>query len=173
MEVPAVMKKAVKYVWYILWSNVIFGLTVYLIFTWLAEYSLLCAYLVNLALIAVGLVIDACMQRMLQSKKLIAQMRAERGKERNYRTVRWITDSFVSFKTALYLFYVFILVFSQVIKYDAMLVGANLQAFVGANDYSILFLMALDAVIVQFKKDRKKMKEIAEKLQEELGDCDA
>ena len=50
------IKKIVKYVLYALTSNVIYGLLLFFVFTRLAGYSLLYAYLGNLALIIIGLI---------------------------------------------------------------------------------------------------------------------
>ena len=166
---PNTMRKIGKYSVYFLWSNLIYGLIVYHVFTWLSGRSLLYAYFENLALIIVGLCIDEYMQRALQSEKLVVELKAEKDGEKNARFVRWITDSFISFKTSLYLFYVVILIFSQIIRFDPTLVGENMGAFINANDYSILVLIALDTLIKQFSSDRDRMKVISENLVKALG----
>jgi len=162
------IKKIGKHATYFLWSNVIYGLIVYFTFTWLAKYSPLYAYLGNLTLIVLGLVIDGYTQSALQSKKLVAELREDKNKEKNIRFVNWITDGFISFKTSLYMFYVFILVLSQIIKLYPAFLNENIISFIAANDYSILLLIALDTLIKQFLNDRKKMKIISEKLKKEL-----
>ena len=157
---------------YVLWSNVIYGLIVYHVFILLARHSLLYAYLGNLVLIILGLLIDAYTIKMLQSKKFIQQLKEEKGAEKNYRVVKRIIDNFVSFKTALYMFYVFILIFSQIIVFDPTLVGENISNFILANNYSILFLIAFDMLIKQFSEDKRKMKAISEKFQKSLTEKD-
>ena len=77
-------------------------------------------------------------------------------------------DSFVSFKTVLYMFYIFILIFSQIIDFYPALVGENIGNFISANSYSILLLIALDQVIGQFSKDRERVGKISEKLKKDL-----
>ena len=165
------MRKIGKYFMYFLWSNAIYGLMVYNVFTWLSEHSILLAYFGNLALIIFGLSIDEYMQSALQSDKVIAELKAETGRKNGVRTIHWITDSFVSFKTSLYLFYVIILIISQIIRFDPSLVGENIRTFISANDYSILVLIALDTLIKQFLYDRDRMQTISENLQKALGDA--
>ena len=165
---PNKIRKIIKYLLYILWSNVIYGFIVYYVFTWLGGYSLLCAYLGNLALIIAGLAMDEYLHKFLQSKKLIAELKEEKDSKKNFSFVQWIMNSFVSFKTILYLFYVFILIFSQVIIFHPVSVGDNIKNFISANEYTILFLIALDTLIRQFSSDRKRMKKIAEKLEKSL-----
>ena len=162
------IKQIGRYVSYLLWSNVIYGLIVYHVFIWLARYSLLFAYLGNLALIMLGLLIDEYTIQMLQSQKLVRELMEDKKNEKNYQFVQRIMDSFISFKTALYLFYLFILVFSQMITLHPSLVGENIQNFIKANDYSILFLLALDTLIAHFSKDREKMKKISDTLKKSL-----
>ena len=169
---PSKTKKLGGYLFYLLLSNVIYGLFVYQVFTWLVGYSLLYAYLGNLLLIILGLAWDEYMQRHLQSKKLTIQLKQEKDRELNQRFVRWLMESFISFKTALYLFYVFILIISQFIKFFPELLGENAKIFISANDYSILFLIALDTMSTQFAKDRQRMKIIAKNLEKALAEDD-
>jgi len=164
------IKRIGKHLFYILWSNVLYGLLLYFVFTWLAGYSLLYAYFWNLALIILGLAIDAYLLQMLQSKKIIMQLKEEKDAEKNYRLIQWIMDSFVSFKTILYLFYVVILIVSQVISINPTLVGENISNFIMANNYSILFLIAFDMLLSQFTKDKERMKEISENLKKSLAE---
>ena len=169
---PNTMKKIGEYSVYFLWSNALYGLVVYSVFRWLASYSLLYAYLGNLALIVLGLAMDEYMQRMLQSEKLVAELKKEKDSEKNFRFIHWIMDSFISFKTSLYLFYVLILIVSQIIKFDHALVGENMRVFISANDYSILLLIALDTLIRQFSNDRGRMRSISENLKKALDEAD-
>ena len=162
------IKRICKYLLYFLWSNTIYGLIVYYVFTWLSGYSLSWAYLGNLMLIVFGLTIDEQAIKMLHSKKLVTQLKGEKNIEKNYRLVQSITDSFISFKTTLYLFYVFTLVISQIINFNPELLSEGIRNFINANAYSILFLIALDRLIAQFSNDREKMKEASEKLKKSL-----
>ena len=157
------IKQISKHLIYIIGSNIIYGLIVYCVFKWLSGYSLLYAYLGNIVLIVSGLALDEYSQKMFQSEDLVKQLKEDKNSEKNYRLIQWIMDSFVSFKTILYLFYIFILIISQLIKFDPTLFSENIRNFIGANDYSILFLISLDTLIGQFSNDRERMKKISEK----------
>ena len=146
---------------YVLFSNIIYGLIMYYVYTWLVGYSPLYAYFGNLALIILGLALDEFTLKMLQSEM-------EKDIEKIYRYVQWMINNFVSFKKILYLFYVFILIFSQIIDSNPALVGEGLRNFILANSYSILLLIAVDALIGQFSKDRERMNKISAKLKKSL-----
>ncbi|MDR0326495.1 MAG: hypothetical protein LBI19_10450 [Oscillospiraceae bacterium] len=161
-------KKISKHLLFILYSNVIYGLIIYFSFTWLAGYSLFLAYLGNLALIALGLVWDEFNQRAMYSKKLVSQLKKESDVEKSYRFIQKIVDSFVSFKTSLYLFYIIILIVSKMLDFYPALVGENLSNFILANNYSILFLIALDTLIGQFSRDRERMQKISDHLKQSI-----
>ena len=161
-----------RYAIYILWSNAIYGLIVYSVFTWLSPYSLLLAYGGNLALIFLGLALDEYSLKMLQSKKLVVQVKEEKDSEKNYRLVQQIMDSFVSFKTALYLFYLFILIFSQIINLYPAFANENIRNFIKANDYSVLFLLALDTLTARFTRDRERMKIISETFKKSMSETE-
>ena len=161
-------KRIIKYAGYIILSNTIYGTIVFFSFTLLVGYSLLLAYFVNLMLIILGLLIDEHTLKMYKSEKLISQLKElkqakdEKNFNINFRLIEWVTDSFVSFKTTLYLFYVFMLLFTQVINSYPDLVSEKLGNFIHANEYTILILVAVDMLINQFTKDRKKIKKISE-----------
>ena len=157
-----------KYIAYIFFSNLIYGFILYFVFTWLSGFSQLYAFFGNLALIIMGLAVDEYQQKWMLSNKMITdikQLKNEKDIEKNYRLVRRMIDSFVSFKTVLYIFYVFILIASQIITFNPALVGGNLSNFVLANSYSILPVIAIDMLIKQFSKDRKRMAKASENLE--------
>jgi len=161
--------KLCRHLLYIICTNFIYGVILYNVCTWLAGFSLMHAFLGNLALILMGLALDEQNYKMFQSDYLylqIAQIEKEKDRERNYRIIQWMMDSFVSFKTVLYVFYVFILIVSQVIDFNPALVGEDLGNFIIANRYSILLLIAFDMIIGQFSKDKERMEEIAAKFRE-------
>ena len=167
------MIKIGKHALYILISNVIYGLILYFGFVWLAGYSPIYAYFYNLALIIGGIAIDEYMITMLQSKKIILQLKDMQLKDKkdfeiNYHLIQRLVENYVSFKTVLYLFYVVILIISPIIDSNPALVGAELGNFILANHYSIMFLIAVDMIITQFSKDRERMKEISAKLNTSL-----
>jgi lipopolysaccharide/colanic/teichoic acid biosynthesis glycosyltransferase len=178
------IKKISKYLFFTLITIAIYGLILYLIFTWLIGYSLPLAYLGNLAFMIVILVLDERLIKIFQSeeyaKKFAMRVKKEidkdedknkdkdkekgKKKENNYQLIQRHLDSAVSFKTDLYLFYIFLLVASQIIDFNSALVSENLGNFILANNYSILFLIALDMLVGQYSKDRKRTQRIAENL---------
>ena len=165
------LKQIGRFILYIIWTNLVYGLILYFVCIWLARYSLLYAYLGNLVLIIIGLAIDEYILRFLQSRKLIKELKNEKDFEKNYRAVQLMMDNFVSFKTALYVFYLIILVVSQIIVFNPELVpiGEDLGNFLYITEYSVLLLIALDMLSRQFSKDRARIGKISEKLEKELA----
>ena len=167
---PDRIARIIKSILFILYTNVIYGFILYWVFVWLSGYSLLYAYLGNLALIIIGLVWDEYNQRLLRSEKLINMLKKEKDVEKNFRFLQMIINNFISFKTALYLFYAVILIVSQILSYSPALINTNIVNFIRANDYSILLLVAFDTIIANYIKDKQRMKETAQKLNESLSD---
>ncbi len=157
----AKLKRLCRYTIYAILTNAIYGLILYFLTTWLAGFSLLYAYLGNLALIIWGLMMDEYVYKMYQSKKLVRQIKREKDADTNYRIILWLIDSTVSFKAVLYLFYICIVIAAQIIDFYPSAVSENLGNFVFSIRYSILILMAFDMLIGQFVNDRKRMKKIS------------
>ena len=159
--------KITRYVLYALISNVIYGLIMYYVYKWLVVYSLLYAYLGTLALIIIGLVWDELNHKLflktMQKKEYAVQL------EKDF-IFRLYLDSFISFKTIIYLFYLFVLIVSQIIKFNPELVNENFANYVLSFEYGILFIIAFDMVVGQFLKDRERMKEISAKFKEFLAE---
>jgi hypothetical protein len=156
-----------KYLIYDIFGMAAYGLILYFGFTWLAGFALLYAYLWNFALIIVAVSFDKYFDRMMRSDKTIMLMKDKFGSEK---TVSMLTGGFISFKTLIYLLYMFILIASQIIDFNPDLLSDNLVNFIQANNYSILFLLAFDTLIGQFSKDRERMKKIAEKLKKDSSE---
>lgn len=141
-----------------LFSIMLFGLAVYFTYTWLAGYSPLYALLGNLVLIFLGLVWNKSMVKFYQSKRFMLIMIRLSGSAKEYREVKTPTfDGFVSFKTALYIFYIVIMIVSQIVEFYPMPFSGDLLNFIAANKYSILFLFALDRVIELAAPDRENL----------------
>jgi hypothetical protein len=150
-----------KYVLYISLSNVLFALVVIVTYTVLSRISLFLSAVGNIALIIIWLLLDRRTHKLLDPQLIIDQIKHEKDAEGAFRSYRlFYLDSFVSFKASLYLFYIFILLFSLVLDYYPGLVGAHLSSFLNANRYSIVLLVAFDELIRQFSKDRTTMKAI-------------
>ena len=148
---------------------IVYGLILYFGFALLAGLSLLCAYLWNFVLIILAISFDVYTEKMLKSVKTMMMLKKEYGTEKAY---SMITGGFVSFKTLIYLFYLIILVISQIISFSPALFGENLVNFIAANNYSILFLLAFDTFIGQFSKDREKKKKHLEILKGHFAEND-
>jgi len=164
------ISKLIKTLLYAILTNIVISLIIYFSFTWLSRYSLLYAYLGNLALIVTALALDEIALKMLQSEKHIMDMQKDgdiAGQYHHYQ--KFLFDSFVSFKTVLYLFYVLILIVSQLVDFYPALMNESLKSFVFANRYSILILIAIDQLIGQFSKDRERIERLSAKLKKDLG----
>jgi len=162
------LKRIGSYFLYILYSNALYGLILWYTCTWLAGYSLVYAYLGNLALIILGLLLDELTLRMYRSERTARDIKKEKNPEKALRALSWLTDSFVSFKASLYLFYLLLLIISQIIEFNPTLAGENLSNFILATKYSILLLVAYDLLLEQFSKDRKRMRELSAKFKKYL-----
>ena len=159
-----------RYLLYALITNIIYGFILYYVCTWLAGYSLLYAYLGNLALIVMGLAMDEYTLKIYRSKKLVEQIKNEKDKEMNYRLVLWAMESFVSFKTVLYVFYILIMILAQVADFYPALMSGSLGNFILTTQYSIVLLVAFDMLAGQFSKDRKRMKKISTEFVERFAE---
>ena len=156
--------RAVKYIFTTLLANAIFGVILYFGFIWLSGFSLLLAYLWNILLIVLILYMDEQTLKSMESEKFIQKVKKEKDPGKVVYHIDKTMKNCGSFKTDLYMFYIFILVISQLIELDPSLLGENLRYFIGANSYSILLLIAFDTFVNQFKKDRVVMDGIAAKL---------
>ena len=153
-----------KYFIYDIFGMIAYGLILYFGFTWLSGFSLLCAYLWNLALIILAVSFDGYAVKMMQSDAVIKKYKEKYGLEKAHLMV---SGGFISFKTLIYSFYLFIFISSRVIDFSPALVNKNLADFVLSNNHSILFLLAFDTLIGQFSKDRERTKGILSRLDTE------
>ena len=154
--------RGMKYASFVVLSTFVYGVVMYFVYTWLAGFSLLLGYLGNLALIIIALVWDELnfksYDKMVQSKEALAALKGSRF-------FRYILDSFISFRAALYLFYVVIMIFSQVLGSYPALASGGFASFISANEYSILLLIGVDLFSGQFVKDRKRAAAVLEKFE--------
>jgi len=162
------IKKITKHLLYAIASNVLYGFAVYYIYVSLVGQSLLYVYVVNLALIVLFLALDEGTLKMWESKKIVMQLKKEKDIKKSYRYIQLYFDAFVSFKTILYLFYIFVLIAAQIIDFYPAATNENLMNFVYANNYSILLLVAADQLAGQFSKDRGRIKKISAKIKKDL-----
>ncbi|MDR3069849.1 MAG: hypothetical protein LBU38_02405 [Propionibacteriaceae bacterium] len=154
-----------KYLLAELLGTVIYGVVIYFVFTWLAGYSLLYAYFGNLALIVLLIASEEYLLRALESEAIFKRLSERETEEAAYRSLQKSIENNISFKTILYLFYVFILIFSKILETNPGLVGEDLSSFILSNNYSILLLIALDRLIGQFSNERERMNKLSAKLE--------
>ena len=161
------LKQLGKYVGYVLFGGVLWGLAMYFIHTWIAGHSLLIAYLVNLVLIVMALISDELTFKVIETS-LKSEEYHETLKKSGF--IRFFLDAFISFKAILYLFYIVIMVFSQVIGYYPSLVPESLVDFIAANEYSILILIAVDLFSGQLQKDKQRRTGLFERFKLIVGE---
>lgn len=149
-----------------LFSIVIYGLVMYIMFSWLAEYSLLYAYLGNIALIIFVLLIDDYTLKAMQSKRLRVRGRTEEEKKKYVQSIQSSMGFATSFKTDLYVLSVLFLIIAKTIEIEPSLAGARLSEFFFANNYIIVFIIAFDQLVGQFSANRERTKMVVEKLRE-------
>lgn len=163
-------KKIGKYLVVTFLANIVFGVILYYGFTFLGSYSQLYAYLWNFVVIVIVLASDELTLKSFESEKVIAKIKKDKNPQKVYQSLERSLNNLGSFKGDLYLFYIFILVFSQIIELHPGLVGDNLGHFISANSYSILLLIAFDTLIMQYTKDRERMKQMLKKLKKAIDD---
>lgn len=155
---------------FIVFSNAIYGVILFSLTTWLLGFSLVYAYLGNLLLIIAGLVLDRFSLSTMEPKRLAEDLRKIENEGAGSRVVWFLLTSFVSFKAILYLFYMIILVVTQVAAFNPGLVSESVASFLLINQYSLVLLIALDGFSTHFSKDRKKMAETTAELKEYLSE---
>jgi len=157
------IKQALGHIIYVLFSNTIYGLILYFVYVWFSGYSLLLAFFGNFALIIAGLAVDESTIKYFESEKTVKYFERTKLSRSDRYFLRHYTSSFVSFRTALYVFYIFILVLSQVLEFNPDMLGEKMRSFILSNSYSILLLIAADMLLAQFSKDKERMKKIGAK----------
>lgn len=155
------IKQTMTYVIYILISNFIYGVILYFLITYSLMHSKLTAYLVNLGFIIICLLLDIFTKKQLANTKKLAikieSLKNEKDQIRNRQYIRWVLKNYVSFKTSLFFFYIFILLFSQILNFEPTLANAKIRDFIHIIDYSVIILLAFKDFGEEFFKDRKVM----------------
>ena len=141
-------KKAIKFFWAVWFAFGHFWLTV-VVFNNLAGRSMLAATVTNFALIIVFLVED----RLGEYFAAKQQMKDPNKKQNVFMRILKSYLNSVSFKTALYLFYIFILVCSAIDNVEPGLFSEGFSLYLLTVEYGILVLVAADTFLNQFFKD--------------------
>ena len=161
---PYSKKPVVSYLLYTLYAVIMavsYGLLTYFgIFARGAEGFALRTYIWNLVLITLVLLIDRLYLRKLK-------MNAEKRRAVNKKSK---VLHFVSFKASLYLFYMFALTASRLmllLDFESLPRETEMlyyfRNYLLSIEYGLILLVAADKFIDQFIKDKKQMRELAEK----------
>lgn len=167
------IRKIGGYAFYIIISNTLYGMILFFTVTFLLQYSELYAYIANLTFIILGLLLDRFLvYKSYQPKKLaekIKSLKKVEDRNLNDHIVRWHLTYFVSFKTSLFFFYIFILLFSQLIKFNPELVSLQMGGFINSIDYSVIILLAFKDFSEEFANDRNRMKPILDEYEHQMS----
>jgi len=155
-----------KYLLYALFATALYGfVTYYFIYKQFAEFSLLSAYIINMIVIILSLALDSIIHGALQSKKFEIT-------KKNYRFARYLyMDSYISVRTTVYLFYIFVLVASQILSFSPTPVNEDIGNFIITVEYGILFVIAFDTLIGAIFKDMERIKSVSAKFEKFLSGC--
>ena len=144
-------KQAHRFLWAIWFAVGHYALSVF-VFNSTSEQGLLAATIWNFALIIFFLISEKV--EFYFAKKLKAKYEiSEKKPNILIRILIKYLGGDVSFKTALYLFYIFVLVCSAINAVEPYLFNEEFAAYLLTVEYGILVLVAADTFINQFFKD--------------------
>lgn len=154
-----------KYILYAIFATTVYGCISYFsIYKQFAGLSLLYTYVGNMVMIILSLTLDSIIHGVLQSKDFVLT-------KKNYRFARFMyMDSYVSFRTTVYLFYIIILVVSQVLSFIPTPVNEDIEKFTTTIEYGIILVIAFDALIASVFKDMDRIVRISAKFRDYLSD---
>jgi len=137
-----------------------FGFFTYHVTTGIAGNSVILSYLFNIVYIFVLLLIDMILYAKMESKKLIIT-------KENYKKYRFAyLDSYVSSKTTVYLFYLFVLIAGQLHYFNPALLSGEFGDYLESIKYCLVIVMAIDKLIEHLFKDIKRVNKLSEKFEE-------
>jgi len=140
-------KKIIKFFWAAWFAYGYFWLTI-IIFNNVAARSMIATTVLNFVLILVFLIEDKIGDYFTARQNAKQQTKQSTVK----RIVRAYFNS-VSFKTAIYLFYIFVLVCSAIERVEPGFFSEHFSLYLLSVEYGILVLIALDTFLSQFFKD--------------------
>jgi len=146
------------YLIYALFPAVTYGFfAFFVIYRGLAGENMLYSYLWNILFIAVLISIDKFANDVLLSKDFVIT-------KNNYIVAAIIhTVSFISFKTSLYLFYIFVLIVSRISILAPDSIPPEFQNFVLSVEYCLILLVVFDKFLEYLMKDSVRIKRISSK----------
>ena len=147
-----------KYAGVAILGAVTYGYVAYaFIYLQLAGGSMLYAYLWNMAFIIAMLILDKIIHSKMQSRDFLITKKSR---------LFWLwmhVENFVSFKSTIYLFYIFILVISRVSTINPKLISADFRNFVLSIEYGLVLVVAFDKLTEHIFKDIKRVKVVSAK----------
>ena len=141
-------KKVGKFIWAVWFALGHYALTA-IIFNSLARQSLMAVTVLNFALIVFFLVLEKVENSLVFKLKASEQ----KSKPSFYKKILIAYLGGISFKTALYLFYIFILVCSGINAVEPGFFGEVFKDYLLTVEYGILVLVAADSFLNQLFKD--------------------
>jgi len=132
--------------------------TLYQSFNLLERFTMLHAYLMNIIVIILLLILDKYLRQYWDTKCLSK-------KKINLFDRYLIFESMISVKTTLYLFYTFILITSRVSIMQPELISETFRGFVLSIEYCLILVVAFDKFIEHLAKDIKRIKKISKQLE--------
>jgi len=144
------------YTFYALVGAAAYGYTTYIaVYPLLLEGRILAAHVINFSLIIFMLVMDKVEQNMMHKRKITSK------KNKFAKILRVAFLGHISYKTAIYLFYIFILLLSVALKANIPIgFTDNFQSYIFVLDYGILFLIAVDVFIKHLKIDIMRVRNV-------------
>jgi len=157
--------KAVQLLLYILsalGTAALYGLfAFFVIYRGLAGGEMLRAYIWNIVCIIALLLLDRLTKEIEVPKGSAVSRKANSIRRMFY------AASFISFKTTLYFFYIFVLIVSRVSLLEPGLFVPEFQRFALAIEYCLILLVAFDKFIEYLLKDDKRIQRIFKKMRRE------
>ena len=155
---PGKTKDIILYIAFAMIPAAAYGLFSYfIIYTRLAGRSMLHSYLWNIAFIIAFLIFDKFTSDILLSKEFVIT------KKTYFIAGVMHVLSFVSFKTAMYLFYIVVLIASRISILAPDSVPYGLHGFVLSVEYCLILLVVFDKFIEYLLEDGVRMKRVSAK----------
>ena len=139
-------------------SAFIYGLFAYfVIYVGIANRVMMHSYLWNIVFIIIFLILDYIANETLLDDRFIIT-------KKTYLFAMIIHSAYlISFKTTLYLFYIFALVVSRVSILDPSIFGEDFRNFILAIEYCLILLVVFDKFVEYLAKEDKKVRRITAK----------
>ena len=141
----------------------LFGMfSFYVIYRRIAGEVPLYAYLWNLIFIATVLLLEKLADKIILSERFVVSQHT-RPYKAALTKVLYLTHT-ISFKTALYVYYILILLLSRAAMLDPSVISAYMRSYLFSVEYVVLLLIPFDKLLEQILKDDKRTKKIYAKL---------